>query len=95
MSFAYAMTFFCDAMLYYGILGCLGLLRGCGPELYRAPVPLLAGCWLCGRLTGRGRWWLRYLPLAAVVPALIAPGNLAGGVATLPMAVYMPLYVAG
>ena len=93
MWFAYALTFFCDAMLYYGALGCLGLLSGCGARLWLAPAFLLAGCWLCGRLTGKGRWWLRYAPLLASAAAMIAPGNLAGRLATLPMAVYMPLYV--
>lgn len=93
MSLAYALPFFCDALLYYGALGCLGLLGACRPEVAWAPAILLAGCWLSGRLTGRGRPWLRWLPMAATVPAMAATGNWAGALATLPMAVYLPLYV--
>ena len=55
MSLAYALTFFCDALLYYGALGCFGLLRFCRAGIYRVPLVLLAACWLSGRLTGRGK----------------------------------------
>lgn len=93
MSFLYALTFFCDAMLYYGALGCLGLLYACRGDLFLAPLWLLAGCWLSGRLIGRGRPWLRWLPTAAAIPALIAPGNWPGRLVTLPMVAYLPLYL--
>lgn len=93
MSFAYALTFFCDAMLYYGVLGCMGLLRACREDLFLAPLVLLAACWLSGRLTGRGKPWLRWVPLAAGIPAMILAGNWPGRFATLPMLVYLPLYI--
>lgn len=95
MSLSYALTYFCDAMLYLGALGCLGLLWACEAGLFRAVLPLLAGCWLCGRLTGRGRWWLRYVPLAAILPSLLLAGNRAGALVLLPMAVYLGMYVQG
>lgn len=93
MSLAYALPFFCDAMLYFGALGLLGLLGSCRSDIYLAPLMLLAGCWLSGKLTGRGKPWLRWLPMAAVIPCMVLAGNLAGRVAVLPMAVYLPLYV--
>ena len=94
MPFAYALTFFCDALLYYGAIGCLGLLRTCREDLFWAPVILLAGCWACGRLTGQGRDRHRWLPLLAAIPAAaLAAGNWPGRLATLPMLVYLPLYL--
>ena len=93
MSFAYALTFFCDALLYYGVIGCLGLLGACPENLFLAPVILLCACWLSGRLTGRGQGWLRWLPMAMAVPALIVVSNWPGRIATLPAVVYLPLYV--
>ena len=91
MPFAYALTFFCDAMLYYGAAGCLGLLRACRADLFWAPVALLAGCWLSGRLANRGK--LRWLPMAAILSAILLAGNVPGRLLTIPMAVYLPLYV--
>lgn len=93
MTFAYALTFFCDALLYYGAVGCLGLLGACRTDLFWAPVILLAGCWASGRLTGRGRPWLRWLPMACVIPALLVTRRWSGGLVTLPVACYLPLYV--
>ena len=93
MSLSYALPYFCDAMLYFGALGCIGLLRWCAANIILAPVTLLVGCWLSGKLTGRGKPWLRWLPMVLIVPAMIVAGNFAGRVATLPMAVYLPLYV--
>ena len=93
MSFAYALTFFCDALLYYGAIGCMGLLGACPANLYWAPVILLAACWLSGRWTGRGKPWLRWLPTAAAIPAMLVISNWPGRLATLPMAAYLPLYI--
>ena len=94
MPFAYALAFFCDAMLYYGAIGCLGLLRACPADLYWAPIILLAGCWACGRLTGRGDPRLRWLPLIPAIPAAMLAGRgWPGWLATLPMAVYLPMYL--
>ena len=93
MSFAYALTFFCDALLYYGAIGCMGLLGACPANLYWAPVILMAACWLSWRLAGRGKPWLRWLPMVAILPAMLAIANWPGRLATLPMAVYLPLYV--
>ena len=93
MSLAYALPFFCDVMLYFGALGCFGLLHFCRDALAWTPVMLLAACWLSGKLTGRGKPWLRWLPMAVAVPCFIVAGNLAGRVACLPMLVYLPLYV--
>ena len=93
MSLSYALPYFCDAMLYYGALGCLGLLRWSPSNIILAPIMLLIGCWLSGRLTGRGKPWLRWLPMGMIVPCMLVAGNLSGRVLTLPMAVYLPLYV--
>lgn len=93
MSLSYALPFFCDAMLYYGALGCLGLLKACRADIFWVPVLLLAGCWLSGRLTGRGKPWLRWLPVAVIVPCLLVAGNAAGRLASLPMLAYLPMYV--
>ena len=94
MSFDYALTFFCDAMLYCGALGCLGLLRACRADLFCVPVILLTACWASGRLTGGGRKpWLRWLPLAAILPALWLAGNAPGRLIAIPMAAYLALYV--
>ena len=91
MSFAYALTFFCEVLLYFGGVGCLGLLRACPDRLYLVPLLLLAGCWLCGRLMGRGR--LRWLPVAVVLPCLLVAGNWPGRIVSLPALAYLPLYV--
>lgn len=93
MTLAYALTFFCDTLLYYGAIGCQGLLGACRTDLFLAPVILMAACWLSGRLMGRGKPWLRWLPMAGAIPALLAAGNWPGRFATLPMVVYLPLYV--
>lgn len=92
MPFAYALTFFCDAMLYYGAMGCLGLLKVCRAGLFWVPVLLLAGCWLSGRLAARPGW-LRWLPMAVIAPALLLAGNGPGRAVSVPMLVYLPLYV--
>ena len=84
MSLAYALPFFCDVALYLGALGCFGLLHFCRDALAWAPVMLLAACWLSGRLTGRGRPWLRWLPMAVAAPCLIVAGSIAGQFACLP-----------
>ena len=61
MFLAYALPFFCEALLYFGALGCFGLLKYCRGSIFWVPVLLLAGCWLSGRLTGKGTpWWLRW-----------------------------------
>ena len=91
MSLSYAMTYFCDAMLYFAALGFLGLLRACGMGVAYVPILLAAGCWACGRLAGRGR--LRWLGLAVIAPCPFLAGNVAGALASLPMMVYLPLYV--
>jgi len=93
MFLAYALPFFCDATLYLGVLGCLGLLHGCGERLYWIPVLLTAACWLSGRLTGRGKPWLRWLPMAAEAVCLVLMIVTPGGLAALPMMAYLPLYV--
>ena len=94
MSFAYALTFFCDAMLYFGALGCLGLLRACRADLFCVPLILLAACWASGRLTASSRKaWLRWLPMAAILPALWLAGNAPGRLISTPMAAYLALYV--
>ena len=93
MSLTYGLTFFCETMLYLGGLGCLGMLQSCRAGLFWVPVLLLAAACLCGLLTGRGPWWLRYAPTAVVVPCLFLPGNRAGVLAALPMLAYLPLYV--
>lgn len=90
---SYALPYFCDVMLYFGALGGLGLLKHCQRGILWVPALLLAACWLCHRLTGRGKPWLRYLPAAVVVPCLILAGNLAGCLASLPMLAYLPIYV--
>ena len=94
MSLAYALPFFCDMMLYFGILGCMGLLRRCRAELMWVPAMLLAACWLSHRLSGHKRRWLRWAPMAVAVPCLIAAGNWPGRLAALPMLVFLPLYVS-
>ncbi len=94
MSFAYALTFFCDALLYFGAVGCLGLLGACRDDLFWVPVLLLGACWLSGRLGRyRDRSWLRWLPMAVAVPWFFAAGNWPGRLVSLPMLVYLPLYV--
>ena len=94
MSFAYALTFFCDALLYFGAIGCLGLLGACRGDIFWVPVLLLAACWLSGRLSRfKDKPWLRWLPMAAAVPCLVVAGNWPGRFAALPMLVYFPLYV--
>ena len=93
MFLTYGLTFFCDATLYLGGLGCLGMLQNCRPGLFWVPFLLLAAACLSGKLTGRGPWWLRYVPTAVVMPCLFLPGNRAGVLAALPMLVYLPLYV--
>ena len=93
MSLAYALTFFCDAMLYYAALGCMGLLRACREDIFWVPILLLAACWLSGRLLGRGRWWLRWTPMAALPLCLVLASNLPGRILSLPMLVYLPLYI--
>ncbi len=93
MSLAYALPFFCDVMLYFGAVGCFGLLYYCRDALAWTPVMLLAACWLSGKLTGRGKPWLRWLPMAVAAPCLIVAGNMTGCFACLPMLVYLPLYV--
>ena len=90
---SYALPYFCDVMLYFGALGGLGLLKHCRRALMWVPALLLAACWLCHRLTGRGRPWLRYLPTAVAIPCLVLAGNLAGRLASLPMLAYLPIYV--
>ena len=94
MSFAYALTFFCDALLYFGAIGCLGMLGACRGDLFWVPVLLLGACWLSGRL-GRYREkpWLRWLPMAVAVPWFFVAGNWPGRLVSLPMLVYFPLYV--
>ena len=93
MSLAYALPFFCDVMLYLGALGCFGILGVCADSLAFAPLPLLAGCWLSGRLIGRGQWWLRWLPMVSAIPCFLLGGNVGGRLATLPMIVYLGLYI--
>ncbi|MDO4867709.1 MAG: DUF4129 domain-containing protein [Clostridia bacterium] len=93
MFLTYGLTFFCETMLYLGGLGCLGMLQNCRPGLFWVPALLLAAACLSGILTGRGSWWLRYAPMAAVAPCLFLPGNRAGVLAALPMLAYLPLYV--
>lgn len=97
MTLAYALTFFCDAMLYCAVLGCLGLMGGCREDIWRVPLLLAAACWLSGKLTGRPagrpRPWLRWLPMALIPVGLAIAGGFGGALAMLPMAAYLPLYV--
>ena len=91
MPLAYALTYFCDAMLYLAALGFFGWLRGCGAGFYCVPVLLFAGCWLCGRTMKRGK--LRWSGLAAILPCLFLAVSARRVPAALPMMVYLPLYV--
>lgn len=91
MPLAYALTYFCDAMLYLAALGFFGWLRGCGAGFYYVPVLLFAGCWLCGRFMQRER--LRWSGLAAIIPCLFLAATARRVPAALPMMVYLPLYV--
>ena len=91
MPLAYALTYFCDAMLYLAALGFFGWLRGRGDAFYYVPVLLSVGCWLCGRNMKRGK--LRWSGLAAIVPCLFMAVSAKSVMAALPMMVYLPLYV--
>jgi hypothetical protein len=88
---AYALTYFCDAMLYLAALGLFGWLRGRGAAFYFVPVLLSVGCWLCGRTMKRGK--LRWSGLATIIPCLFLAASARSMVAALPMMVYLPLYV--
>jgi len=61
---AYALTCFCDMMLYLAALGFFGLLGARGAAFYYVPVLLSAGCWLCGQLRRQEK--LRWLGLAVM-----------------------------
>lgn len=91
MSLPYALTYFCDAMLYLAALGFFGLLGNRGTGFFYIPLVLSAGCWLCGRLMERGKW--RWLGLTFILPCFFLAGGFGGIVAALPMMVYLPLYV--
>ena len=94
MSMAYALTFFCEVLLYYGGIGCIGLLYACVDGLFMAPLLLWAGCWLSGRLLGGGRpWWLRWVPTAVILPCLLLAGNWPGRLVSLPAAAYLVIYI--
>lgn len=93
MSLAYALPYFCDAMLYFAGLGFFGLLRGCLPSLMWVPPLLLAACWLSHQLAGGKRRAWRWAPMAVVLPCLLIAGNRPGRLASLPMLTYLPLYV--
>ena len=91
MPLAYALTYFCDTMLYLAALGFFGWLRARGAAFYYVPVLLAAGCWLCGRniKCGKRRW----LGLLVVVPCLFLAAAAGSVVAALPIMVYLLLYV--
>ena len=91
MPLAYALTFFCDTMLYLAALGFFGWLRARGAAFFYVPLLLSAGCWACGRLMKRGR--LRWSGLAAILPCLYLAAVARSLVAALPMMVYLCLYV--
>ena len=91
MPLAYALTYFCDAMLYLAALGLFGWLRARGEAFFYVPVLLSAGCWACGRCMERGK--LRWAGLAAIIPCLFLAVAAKSVVAALPMMVYLPLYV--
>ena len=91
MSVPYALTYFCDAMLYLAALGLFGLLGNRGAGFFYIPLLLFAGCWLCGLLMERGKW--RWLGLTPIIPCFFLAGGVGGIVAALPMMVYLPLYV--
>ena len=91
LSLPYALTYFCDAMLYVAALGFFGLLGNRSAGFFYIPLVLSAGCWLCERLMNRGKW--RWLGLTAIVPCFFLAGSVGGIVAALPMIVYLPLYV--
>ena len=91
MPLAYALTYFCDTMLYLAALGFFGLLGTRGAAFYYVPVLLSAGCWLCGRRIRQEK--LRWLGLAVIIPCLFLAVAARSVVAAIPMLVYLPLYV--
>ena len=91
MPLAYALTYFCDTMLYLAALGFFGLLRARGAAFPYVPVLLSAGCWVCGRYMKRGA--LRWSGLAAIIPCLFLAASAGSVLAALPMMVYLLLYV--
>ncbi len=92
MPLAYALTYFCDTMLYLAALGFFGGLRARGSAFYFVPVLLTVGCWLCGRCMKREK--LRWSGLAVIIPCLFLAASAGSVVAAIPMMVYLPLYVA-
>jgi len=88
---AYALTYFCDTMLYLAALGFFGLLGARDAAFYYVPGLLFAGCWLCGRRIKQEK--LRWLGLAVILPCLFLAVAARSVVAAIPMLVYLPLYV--
>ena len=92
MSLLYAITWLCDAMLYFGILGWLGMLAGSPSWLFAAPLTLALACAAGFRLRDQGRRWL--IPAGAAIALVMAllprvPDRLI----CLPPAVYLILYM--
>ena len=91
MPLAYALTYFCDTMLYLAALGFFGGLAARGAAFYYVPVLLFAGCWLCGQLIKREK--LRWLGLVVIIPCLFLAVAARSVMVAIPILVYLPLYV--
>ena len=92
MSLLYAMSWLCDAMLYFGALGCIGLLWAAPGWLFIAPLAMAAGCALGFRLLPRKRLWI-IPPALAVLGVMAALRRVPMCLLCLPPAVYLFLYM--
>ena len=71
MSLLYGLNYFVDVLLYFGILGLLGLLWNASDRLFYIPMILFAACALSCTLSGRKKEWIRWLPMVLCLPCLI------------------------
>lgn len=93
MSILYGLNYFVDVLLYFAILGCVGLLAGTSDRLFFIPVILFAACTLCHLLSGKKNEKLRFLPLALFIPCMLLARGWGERILCVAPSVYLCFYL--
>ena len=95
MSLLYGLNYFVDVLLYFAILGVLGVLWNASERLFFIPMLLFAGCALSHALSGRKKEWLMWLPLFVFIPCLILARGWGERLLCVAPSVYLFFYIRG
>ncbi|MBQ8088977.1 MAG: hypothetical protein IJ234_11270 [Clostridia bacterium] len=93
MKLMYGLSYYCDVLLYFGCLGCLGLLPDSNDRLMLCSMLLFLACVVAPLCASRWKDWRRWLFMVSVPAVMLIAGAPGPRIACIAPCVYLGLYV--